>query len=59
MAMTHAITQSFAAAYVPENITGTGFSLGDLILGGFLFAGNIAAGRLSDISDAAGMGPIG
>ena len=59
MAMTHAITQSLCASYVPGEIAGTGFSLADLVLGGFLFAGNLIAGRLADMTEVAGYGTTG
>ncbi|KAG1657019.1 hypothetical protein FOA52_012045 [Chlamydomonas sp. UWO 241] len=66
MAMTHSITVSMIASYMPAGevrglgrISGTAVSFTDLLLGFVLVAGNTAAGMLSDITRFAGLGNVG
>eukprot|EP01025_Chloroclados_australasicus_P053393 TRINITY_DN6276_c1_g1_i2.p1 TRINITY_DN6276_c1_g1~~TRINITY_DN6276_c1_g1_i2.p1 ORF type:complete len:553 (-),score=35.37 TRINITY_DN6276_c1_g1_i2:618-2234(-) len=66
MGMTHGLCYSMVSSYFPHNevegigkITGSAWSFTDLLLGFVLAASNTLAGRLADVTEKMGMGPIG
>lgn len=66
MALTHSITVSMVASYMPTGevkgigkLSGTAVSFTDFLLGFVLAASNVLAGRLSDAAQQAGYGNVG
>jgi len=59
MGLTHSLIGATLQSYAPDSLSGTAFSIFDIISAGFLFFGNLWAGQLSDATVAAGMGPVG
>jgi len=66
MALTHSITVSMVASYMPTGevkgvgkLSGTAVSFTDFLLGFVLAASNVLAGRLSDAAQQAGHGNVG
>jgi hypothetical protein len=66
MALTHSITVSMVASYMPTGevkgigkLSGTAVSFTDFLLGFVLAASNVLAGRLSDAAQQAGLGNVG
>ena len=66
MALTHSITISMVASYMPTGevpglgkLSGTAVSFTDFLLGFVLAASNVLAGRLSDYTRTHGFGNVG
>jgi hypothetical protein len=66
MALTHSITVSMVASYMPTGevkgigkLSGTAVSFTDFLLGFVLAASNVLAGRLSDAAQQSGYGNVG
>eukprot|EP01024_Parvocaulis_polyphysoides_P018035 TRINITY_DN1795_c1_g1_i2.p1 TRINITY_DN1795_c1_g1~~TRINITY_DN1795_c1_g1_i2.p1 ORF type:complete len:530 (-),score=60.01 TRINITY_DN1795_c1_g1_i2:501-2090(-) len=66
MGMTHGLCYSMVSSYFPHNevegigkITGSAWSFTDLLLGFVLATSNTMAGRLADVTEKMGLGPVG
>jgi len=59
MGLTHSLIGATLQSYAPPALAGTAFSIFDIVSASFLFAGNLWAGQLSDLTSAAGHGPVG